>query len=492
MLPRIFCARLADVFFACVLGGFVFLSLLAGCGPDSSSLNKPGNKKRLIPQLTVLIVDDPTLGDAIKSEWRSRTEDEVIIREITWQEAAAAKRLPGDLIVYPAGQLGELAEAGLLAPISSRTLENDAFAMRDIYKLLRLHEMKWGDKVVGLPLGSPQLMLVYRLDIFARLQIKPPRTWAEYDALAARLAKREELGELAPPADATWRGTVEPLAPSYAGQMLLARSATYAAHKEQISPLLDISSLKALIDQPPYVRALKEMAATCGETKAKLPQFTPAQAYQELAQGRCAMAIAWPSSATATADKAVAGRAANLGFAELPGASETYDFGKKQWAARSAGESPHVPLLAVSGRMVSVTATSGEQEASENMATWLAGSEVAVQISPSSPDTTLFRVSQEPDAASWLGSIGDQGRGEYVAALRQTQERPQHSQGIRLPGRREYLSALDQAAVDALRGKKSPEEALAAAAAAWDKITARRGLDGQRIALERSLGLNNQ
>ena len=186
-------------------------------------------------------------------------------------------------------------------------------------------------------------------------------------------------------------------------------------------------------------------------------------------------------------DKAVAERAEFIGFAELPGASEVYDFGRKKWGERGAGEHPRVPLLAVSGRMVSVTATSGEQEAAENMATWIAGSEASLQISPSSPETTLFRGSQEPDAGRWLGSVGEKGKSEYVAALRQTQERPQYSRGICLPGRREYLSALDQAVSDALQGKKSPEDALAAAAAAWDKITARRGLESQRTALERSM-----
>ena len=127
--------------------------------------------------------------------------------------------------------------------------------------------------------------------------------------------------------------------------------------------------------------------------------------------------------------------------------------------------------------------------AAENMATWLSGSEVSAQFSPSSQDTTLFRVSQEPDADHWLGGVSDKGRSEYIGAIRQAQERPQHAQGLRLPGRREYMSALDQAVLDAVEGKKSPEDALAAAAAAWDKITARRGLETQRAALERSLGL---
>jgi ABC-type glycerol-3-phosphate transport system substrate-binding protein len=505
MLPRLLCAwmaprlfrhnRLTVIFLVCASAGCLALPL-AGCSSNNPSSGTNGGQPRATPQLTVLVVDAPNIGEKIKTEWRSNTdtEDEVVIRHVTWKEIAGAKRLPGDLIVYSAGLVGELAEAGLIAPISDRTLENDAFALRDIYKQIRLHEMKWGDKTFALPLGSPQLLLVYRADIFAKLKLKPPQSWAEYDALAARLADRKELGELAPAADAPWSGAAVPLAPGYAGQLLLARSAAYAAHKEQISPLMELGSLKALVDQPPYVRALREMAAGSGEKNVKLPQFTPAEAYLEIVEGRCAMAITWPSAAGATEAAKKHGASSDpkpreLGFAELPGAREVYNFGDKKWGERPADEDSHVPLLAVSGRMVSVTSTSSNQEAAENMATWLSGSEFSLQISPASPHTTLFRISQEPEAGQWLGSVGENGLREYVAALRQTQEREKHSPGIRLPGRQEYLTALDQAVMDSLQGKKTPEEALAAAAAVWDKITARRGLEAQRAALQRSLGL---
>ena len=481
MFPRSLCAWSTAL--------TALIAFLAGCGPPNPATSSSGEKTRSIPQLTVLVVDDPALGDKIKSEWRSHTEEEVSIRQITGKEIAGASRLPGDLIVFPAGQLGELAEAGLLAPISERTLENDAFALRDIYKNLRLREMKWGEKVMALPLGSPQLVLVYRADIFEKLKIEPPQTWTEYDALAVRLANRAELGDLAPAADVPWRGAAVPLAPGYAGQLLLARSAAYAGHKEQISPLLELTTLKGLVHQPPYEKALTEMAAA-EKLNGTLPPLNPAEAYREICQGHCAMAITWPTSAIKVAT--ATDKSQTLGFAELPGAREVYDFGGQKWQERGADEETRVPLLAVSGRMVSVTSTSSEQTAAENMAAWLVGSEVAAQISPANPNTTLFRISQEPDAGQWMGNVSENGKRQYVAVLRQSQERPQFSLGIRLPGRLDYLAALDQAVLDALQGKKSPEESLAAAAAAWDKITAARGLESQKVALERSLGLKKE
>ena len=40
--------------------------------------------------------------------------------------------------------------------------------------------MKWGNRTVAVPLGSPQLLLAYRIDIFERLGLTPPVDWAEY------------------------------------------------------------------------------------------------------------------------------------------------------------------------------------------------------------------------------------------------------------------------------------------------------------------------
>ena len=56
-------------------------------------------------------------------------------------------------------------------------------------------------------------------------------------------------------------------------------------------------------------------------------------------------------------------------------------------------------------------------------------------------------------------------------------------------GHNEYLAALDEAVLEVLRGKKTPEESLGGAAKLWEEITSRRGLASQQTALERSLGL---
>ena len=81
------------------------------------------------------------------------------------------------------------------------------------------------------PFGSPPLTLFYRRDLFEKLGLQPPESWAKYREAVTRLADRKALGDLAPAAGAQWQGTVEPWGPGWAGQVLLARAAGYANHR---------------------------------------------------------------------------------------------------------------------------------------------------------------------------------------------------------------------------------------------------------------------
>ena len=70
-----------------------------------------------------------------------------------------------------------------------------------------------------------------------------------------------------------------------------------------------------------------------------------------------------------------------------------------------------------------------------------------------------------------------------------TLQRTDYLFALRLPGRGEYLAALDDAVRAAVRGEMKPVAALQKAAARWDQITRRLGLDGQRAAYRQGLGI---
>ena len=163
------------------------LLFFAGCpgATKQSSVQKSAAKSPL--PLTLLVVDDPPLGQAIARQWRGRIEEELTVRDVSLAEIQAASRLPGDAVVFPSGLIGDLAERGLLAPLEPALLEDAEFNYRDIFDQIRLGEMRWGKQTLAVSLGAPQLLLVYRADAFEKIGLKPPVDWNDYQQIVERL-----------------------------------------------------------------------------------------------------------------------------------------------------------------------------------------------------------------------------------------------------------------------------------------------------------------
>jgi multiple sugar transport system substrate-binding protein len=373
----------------------------------------------------------------------------------------------------------------LIVPINNSALEDSDFNYRDIFDQIRLREMRWGGSTVAAPLGSPQLLLCYRADIFEKLGLRPPADWTAYQQAVEQLQDRAALGDLAPPADQPWHATIEPLAKGWAGQLLLARAAAYAMHRDHVSPLFRLESMAPLIDQPPYVRALEELVSAAKASEGLKSPLSPAEAFAALGAGKCAMALTWPPAGKA-ADATSANRP-RIRFAALPGSSEAYRFATQSWESRSEEDRGAIPLLSVDGRMAAVANSAADASRASGLVLWLAGRQVSQEIATQSAATTLFRNSQVAASGRWTPSLSPDESRQYAETLSAALTAPRVFPGLTLPGRVDYLAALDEAVQQALEGKPAAE-ALAAAAQRWREITEKEGLENQRRANSRSLG----
>ena len=96
--------------------------------------------------------------------------------------------------------------------------------------------------------------------------------------------------------------------------------------------------------------------------------------------------------------------------------------------------------------------------------------------------TTLYRRSQIARPEPWLDPQTDQ------QAAAGNMRRPCATRSAvqaylfvpRIPGDEKYLAALDAAVHEAVRGEKSPADALSRRPSQWSKITDELGLDAQR------------
>ncbi|HEY1786083.1 MAG TPA: hypothetical protein VGG30_11060, partial [Pirellulales bacterium] len=357
----------------------VFALLQAGCRPAPKVAAKPA-----AVTVRIGVVDDPGLTEAIrklKAEWHAVTGNTL---EVVGSDALDAvngdPESQADALIIPAGALGTLVEADRLAAVPTDVRQSEEAAWSDIFLLVQQGAV-WGDGVWAVPLGSPQLTLLYRRDLFEVFNRTPPTTWAEYQELVRFFSQREKLADSAPPADSAWHGTLEPLGSGWGARLLLARSAAYAKHRDNYSTLFDIETFKPLVAGPPFVRALEELVAarrgapskSSGETAAaseinvsQAQQLDVAGVRTAFLVGQSAMALTWPTAVGESEEIDV-----KVGFAELPGAAQMFNFASGKWDDRTAEESVHVPLVPMTGRLGVVLKSSQHQETAFDLLAWL-------------------------------------------------------------------------------------------------------------------------
>lgn len=506
----------------CVIG-LLLISLalpLIGCTPSTSRQSQPpAEDSTATPSdqpLRVLAIDSSDLATAIRRQWLAHSQTMIEIQETSSDEFLSAdpKSHQADVVIFPTVMLGHLASSRQIVPWSMGQATNqeestaprasnaepieDDYGWNDVFPLLRREELRWGDQIYGVPFGSPQLMLVYRADLLQAWQIPVPRTWEEYADAVEQMTGRLKQDQAAA-GDSAGSGpqvaTVEPLGETWAARTFLARAAAYARHPNQYSTLFQFATLEPWIDQPPFVRALEELAAVTRSMPTSARSRTPAEAMSMLLSGQAVMAMTWPSAAHK--DVTDLPTDARFGIAVLPGSTEVYQVSNRTWQPHRAsnGTADQVtvvstPLLGASGRIGAVARRAQSVEAARSFLIWLTRAEQAARISGASDSTTLFRDASADQPGSWVETPLRPIAGEFAKAMRANQQSVQALPLLRIPGQERYLAVLDEAVRRVIQGESTATESLEAAAEQWKEITETQGLAAQQAAYLKSLGLN--
>ena len=469
---------------------FTLLALLLGCSENSVESTSPSTPEA-VPTLHVTVADDPALATAITREWNARAGTDITVKNISLAELLTARSITTDLIILPSGALGSLANQDRLLPLEKHLGPGLAKHHEGLLPAARQDEVRWGPQAMAASLGSPQLMLYYRRDLFQALDLEPPTTWRQYQELITTLSDRSSIATIIPTDQEAWQATAEPLGPSWAGITLLARAAAYVRHPNQYSGTFDYLSMEPLITGEPFVRALDELRRTTMEYDALNWAPSPAEARQRFYQGEAAMALSWPSRASDNPDSKATIKPSSVAWALLPGSREVYNASDRKWESLPTQEPPHVPLLGISGRVGAICRnTSHPRFAAESLAR-LTSTKWSAAISRRSPFTTMFRTNHLVDPLPWMDVDTSATAADQFASVLQQAHAPARSMiCLRLPGRDQYLAALDQAVQAVLAQQATPQQALAHAANQWNSITEALGRDSQGRAYRQSLGLS--
>jgi hypothetical protein len=224
---------------------------------------------------------------------------------------------------------------------------------------------------------------------------------------------------------------------------LFARAAPLAEHPNQVAVLFDLETMDAWIAGPPFVRALE--ALTAPGTSAENWEF-------------------WPPLESSSSQRRASDEAS---LAMIPESGEIFDWGSGAWETPADGTS-RVPLVGAESWIGSVTSASRNAPAAFRLLVWLAS---------------------ERRSGAGTVAIVPFRRGSADELTESALSARNYLQVPRILEVDEYLAALDFNIGHALRGELGPDEALHAAAKAWNEITDRVGRDRQRDAYRKHLNL---
>lgn len=487
-----------------------------GCWSSPSRPTAPAQPYRGV-KLVAGVVGDPTILRTLASqrgEWAATNGAEVSIRD----EAIDPKATEGvDVVLFRGDRLGELVDTGALVVLpesltrppapsqeesahhssaeredeagrTSETPPSDPLQFADVVPALREQASRYGRDRLALPIGGTALVLVYHRAAFerepnqtaareAKVDLAPPKTWTEFDALAKFFQARDWDGD-----GAQDHGVALALGPDPEGlgdATFLTRAVSLGQHRDQYSFLFNADSMAPRIDSPPFVEALEGMTALKACGPPGIEGFDAEAARRAFAQGKAAMLIDRAERFASWGDRKA------IGVAELPGSERVFDPANARWEPATPPNRPSY-LPDGGGWLVGVAASSRSREAAMDFARYLLTPEISNRIRADRSFPMLAVRSAQLDGPPDPAAAPGVDTRQWSEAVRGTLLAARVVPGLRIPEAEGYLADLAKGRVAAIQGEPAAA-ALRAVAKAWTERSARLGVARQLWHYRRSL-----
>ncbi|MFP1629284.1 extracellular solute-binding protein [Streptomyces sp. 5K101] len=395
-----------------------------------------------------------------------------------------------DVMFYPSLWIGDMAP--YLAPVPKKYL--DTPGMKDVTKAY-MDVATWDGKVVQYPVDGDRHYLKVRTDVLedpkqqaaykaaTGKDLRTPRTWAEYQEVAAFFSGKDVDGDGKPnfgSAEVTKRDDLTFSA-------FISRAAPYVRHPDVEGGLFfDVDTMKPLINTPGFVRALEDMVKAKSTWAPGGANFGLGDEILSFGGGQSVMSYSWDDAFIQ--GQQPDGRIRNkIKAAELPGSEEVYNRTTKKWD-KKPNQAPYFTW--------GWTSAVAKGARNQNMAfdyLCFFSNEANTAL-----DLTIGRFGVNPyrtahfSAEFWEQQGWDKDVAEsYVETLSGMESSINRVFDLRVPGVNGYMSALADGVAAALAGQKSPQRALDDVAAEWDTITGQIGKDKVQSAYRHVVALED-
>lgn len=440
-------------------------------------------------------------AEMFRSEWEEKTGAKVTIITVPYGELYEKLLMPlvtgveaFDLMFYPGTWLGTFAGNEYVLPLDEWIQKDEAFNWGEIPDKIQVFSM-WAGKIFAIPGDGDTHLLYYRKDVIENPENKEkfkkeygyelgaPKTWKEYRDVAEFFHGWDWDGD-----GKVEYGAAE--ARRKAGQAVwtfLTRAAPYTSIPEQKGGLFfDPRDMTPLINSPGHVEALKDYIELMKVCSPGIEDYMVGDLREDFYLGKVALTIDWGDTAQFAANAPGTVVSDKVGYALLPGARKTWDYENEKWV-----DFPNInfaPFLAFGGWVYGIPINSKHPEAAYDFIAFLAGPEKSYIASTTArTGVQPFRDSHFTQLDRWK-AWGFADPGEYLDVYRESFQFPNSIMDLRIPGMARYQEALDTELAEAVTGRKTPQQALDDAVAAWKKITDELGREKQLELYKASLG----
>lgn len=464
------------------LFGCLMLLGSTGCGAGGGAVEEMEVAAKPVRSvsLDVLIIDDQKLGTVLKRQFGSRRNGVATINEMTWQElndGAYQAARENDLLIYPSWRLGEMASRDLLEVITKTNSRLDEGRTKSLLVFDRNQAVEWGGQQIAMSLGQSQWVALYRNDVLEKLGTKVPRTWKEFDRLAEQIAELEG-------ADLPKRIGF-PLKEHWASASLLVRVAAAIRISGKYSSLFDVKTMTPQIDTEPFILSLQAMQKQLASAEEPL---TPKQILAAYAGGELAIAVVPINHHWLEMDGVEALPPTDLG--PIPGWPDVFDTSRERWNTLPSGANVSVPLAGSTGMLVSASSSSKKMRDVIEVMDWMTEKQMSSVLSSVSENTGMSRKVHLASLEKWLGEGIDSKNGSaFVDYINELNGSRRIMFFLRIPSANQYLDLLDEAVRKSVLQKANVVESLTSAAQGWTVITNELGIEKQKSAYRKSVGL---
>jgi multiple sugar transport system substrate-binding protein len=343
------------------------------------------------------------------------------------------------------------------------------FQLDDIMPAYRDLYSSWGGTIYAVPFDGDQHNLYYNTVAFESEENKkafeeeygyelvPPQTWDQYRDIAEFFNGRDWDGDGEPEygvAEAWQRG-------GYAFWWWANKFASYGGvfFDEDLNPL---------INSPAGVKALENTLAIVDFVPPGTANFGYPELEAALIKGTVPMVVQWSSTGKSAMDPDQSEIVGKVGTAVLPGVEVNGEIHRR----------PGLPT----GWSAGIPKYAENKEAAAYVLAIISTQEHALEICLDAKTyVDPWRISSF-DAPEWLELWPDYPElgQQYVDVMKETVATGVPD--LQIPGSAEYIRTADREISEAIAGNKTAQEALDAAAVAWDEISERFGRDNQKAA----------